>query len=173
MLGAERGPLLTLAQGSPHPCLEPLQPRTLEGTWEPRRAWNRIIPAQVVCVPCQVLPAPRPEPSSLGSSGPFRPVRGRRSFGRPRIMGNHNADWTPGPRRGLCLLCDLGWPSASVCGFLNFPCLLPARAENGDWEEETEARGGDGGVSGSWEERSVFFTSLALTLPPSSSLLLN
>ena len=69
-------PSLPLPRDPPHPCLEPLQPRTLEGTWGPRRAWNRIIPAQVVCVPCQVLPArppPRPGPSSLGSSGPFRP----------------------------------------------------------------------------------------------------
>ena len=58
-------------------CLEPLQPRTLEGIWGPRRAWNRIVPAQVVCV-CPLAgpsrPPPRPGPSSLGSSGPFRPV---------------------------------------------------------------------------------------------------
>lgn len=59
-------------------------------------------------------PPPRPGPSSLGSSGPFRPVGERRSFGRPRIMGNQNADWPPGPRRGLSLLCGLGWPSAQV-----------------------------------------------------------
>ena len=85
---------------------------------------------------------PPPAPPRAQQPGILRTLQARgggRSFGRPRIMGNQNADWPPGPRRGLSLLCGLRWPSASVCGLLNFPCLLPARAENGLGE-------GDGGV---------------------------